>query len=200
VAGRRPSALNRSPLSSAENTQVVVPKLNKDPIWSLQPWPVTVTFAGKEFEIPALSAADWLAYLLQPVPDLDGLINDLLPGAEDLLYELELNPDRLYEACLELVAMVSARPWWVALRQISVAADSWSILGAELALKHIDASRMSLALWLDALLIVTLQSMDPKDTTMFVMKLEAAPAGVSQDKPQEMEMSRDAFLSMVMRG
>jgi len=154
---------------------------------------------GHEFEIPALSAADWLVYLMQPVPDLDGLISDLLPGAEDLLYDLELDPDKLYETCLELIALVSARPWWVALRQVSVAMDSWHILGAELALKHIDPERISLALWLDTLLIVTIRAMDPKDVTMFVMKLEAIPVEALGSTPaQEMEMSRGDFLSMAM--
>ena len=182
-----------------DSAKVVVPKLNQDPIWSLRPWPVTVTFMGHEFEIPALSAADWLVYLMQPVPDLDGLISDLLPGAEDLLYDLELDPDKLYETCLELIALVSARPWWVALRQVSVAMDSWHILGAELALKHIDPERISLALWLDTLLIVTIRAMDPKDVTMFVMKLEAIPVEALGSTPaQEMEMSRGDFLSMAM--
>jgi len=200
VAGRRLSAPSGSSLSSADSARIVIPSLNKDPVWSLRPWPVTVTFAGKDFEIPALFAADWLAYLLQPVPDLDGLINDLLPGAEDLLYDLELDPDQLYEICLELIGMVSARPWWVVFRQITVAAHSWHILGAEMALAHIDATKVSLALWLDTLLVLTIRAMDPKDVTMFVMKLEAVPADVPGTPPvEEMEMSRDSFLSLAMK-
>lgn len=196
MVARRPSGLSRHPSSpSLDSTpQVVVPKLNKDPIQSLRPWPVEVTFAGQDFEIPAVAATGWLVYLMQPEPDLDGLIADLLPGIEDLAFDLELPINDLYLFCLEIIACVSARHWWVALRLISVARTSWHILGPELMFR-MDPNKVSLAAWLDAVLVLTLKNMDPKETTMFTMRLEAIPAGFVAEEV-EPEMSQDAFLSM----
>ena len=62
MAGRRSSA-PRAP--SPESTRATIPKLNKDPIWSLKPWPVVVEMHGVTLEIPALPAVDWLVVLMQ---------------------------------------------------------------------------------------------------------------------------------------
>ncbi len=179
-------------------TAVVVPRLNVDPIWSLRCWPVTVALGGIDVEIPALSAVEWLAYLMQPQPDFDGMILDLLPDSEDMLFDGRIDLEELYETILDLIATVCARPWWVALRQVYIARDSWHILGP-LMLESVDAAQVSIAAWLDVLLIKVLNSMDPKDTTLFTSRLEAPPASVaaSTTPPIEtMEMDRNAFLSM----
>jgi hypothetical protein len=190
VAGRRASA-PRPP--SAESTRVTVPKLNKDPIWSLKPWPVTVEMHGLTLEIPALPAVDWLVVLMQPELSLDDFIDELLPGAEDMLYEQDLDLEQLYEACLEVISAASGRSWWVAMRLIGVARDSWHILSGEML--KVDATRMSLSGWLDVLVLTIVGNMDPKDTAMFSMRLEAPPPDV-ETKPEELEMSASAFLNM----
>jgi hypothetical protein len=116
-----------------------------------------------------------------------------MPEAEELLYNGTLDLEELYQTCLDLITLVSARPWWVTLRLIGVAEDSWDVLGAEMIFRHIDATQLSLSAWLDVLLLVTLRSMEPKDTTMFLMRLELPP---ETEKPEEMEMSSGAFLAM----
>ena len=185
-------------MSGAQTRPAPTPALNVDPVWSLKPWPAMVLLDSKEFEVPAMSAADWLAYLMQPIPDIDGLILDFLGGSEDLLYSGKITIEELYDASLDLVSMVCARPWWVALRQINVARNSWHVLGPKL-LERIDLERVSIAAFLDVLLIVTLESMDPKDTAMFILKLEAMPAELAKEQPapiDSMEMDRGTFLSM----
>lgn len=145
-----------------------------------------------------MSAVEWLAYLMQPQPDVDGMILDLLPDSEDMLFDGLIDLEDLYDVILDLVSTVCARPWWVALRQINVAHDNWHVLGPQM-LETIDAGSVSIAAWLDVLLIKTLNSMDPKDTTLFTSRLEAPPAKVAADlgPPIEtMEMDRGAFLSM----
>lgn len=185
-------------LTGGSGRPAPIPKLNVDPVWSLKPWPVTVVLGTKAIEIPAMPAADWLSYLLQQVPDLDGLILDLLEGGEELLYTEKITVDELYESALQLISTVCGRPWWIALRQINVAFNSWQVLGPKL-LERIDFERVSVAAFLDVLLVVTLESMDPKDTTMFVAKLESPPPELAQEQPlpiDSMEMNRGAFLSM----
>jgi hypothetical protein len=157
-----------------------------------------VRLGDQEFEIPAMAAADWLAYLMQPIPDVDGLILDFLEEAEDLVYAGKVPVEDLYGVVLDLISAVCARPWWVALRQVGVARNSWPVLGPKL-LERIDLERVSIAAFLDVLLTVTLESMDPKDMAMFVLRLEAVPVELAQDQPapiESMEMDRGSFLSM----
>lgn len=176
--------------------QVVVPKLNRDPIWSLQPWPATVLLGGQEYTVPAMPAVGWLAYLMQLQPDIDGLILDFFPDSEELLFAELIDVEELYDTMLDLIATVCARPWWVALRQISVARDSWHVLGPPM-LESVDSAQVSIAAWLDVLLIKTLAAMEPKETTLFISRLEMPPPSERSAEPMEdMEMDRGAFLSM----
>lgn len=189
MAGRRSSA----PSPSTSDTRVNIPKLNKDPIWSLKPWPVVIEVHGQRLEIPALPAVDWLVVLMQDDLNLDDFIDELLPEAENMLDVSELDLEELYKICLEVITAASGRSWWIALRLIGVAKDSWHILSGEML--KVDATRMSLSGWLDVLLLAILNNMDPKDTTMFSMRLEAPPPEADV-QPEEMEMAASDFLKM----
>jgi hypothetical protein len=169
-----------------------------DPVWSLKPWPAVVLVGAHEFTVPAMAAADWLGYLMQETPDVDGLILDFFGKGEDLLYAGRLTIEDLYEVVLDLISTVCARPWWVALRQITVARGAWHVLGPKM-LERIDLEHVSIAAFLDVLLAVTLENMDPKDMAMFILKLEALPPELASEQPaliDSMEMNRGAFLSM----
>ena len=191
MAGRRSSA----PSPSVDSGRIAVPKLNKDPVQSLKPWPTVVTIHGLESEIPAMMAADWLVLLMREKLDLVDIFIELLPDSESLLFNGSITVEELYDIVIDTISLVSGRHWWVALRLISVARESWDILGARMTMRHIDPTQLSLAAWLDALLMVTLAEMDPKEVTMFTMRLEAVPE--FEDVPaEELEMSADAFLAM----
>jgi len=207
VAVRRPSGRRSAPSAPSggdlpavsNDAKVIVPKLNADPIWSLRPWPVVLNVVGEDYEIPAMPAVDWLVYLMQPEPDLDGLLSDHIPDLDDLLIEGLLDLEELYDLALDLVATVCARPWWVALRLIQIARQSWDVLGPEMVRRRIDAERHSIAAWLDTLLVACLNSMEPKDTTMFTMQLEAEPIRPGETAPDlmdSMQMDRGAFEMM----
>ncbi len=151
-----------------------------------------------DYEVPAMSPADWLAYLMAAVPDMDGLVLDFFNGTDELLYEGKLAVEDLYEAFLDLISTVCARPWWIALRQIQVAREAWHVLGPKM-LRRVDMDRVSIAAFLDVLIVETLEAMDPKETTMFLLKLEAPlvePGGEQPVPIDSMEMDRGAFLSM----
>lgn len=198
VPRSRPSTSGAPTAPSANDARVTVPKLNADPIWSLRPWPVILHLVGEDYDIPALPAADWLAYLMQPEPDFDGILEDYVPDIEDLLVDGDVGLDEAYEVLLDLVGLVSSRPWWVALRLVKVAMQSWDVLGPDLIKRGVDADRHSLAAWLDVLLVSALNNMEPKDTTMFLLKLEADPRKATSDPMDDMEMDRSAFLAMGM--
>lgn len=182
------------------SSSVVVPHLNRDPVSSLKPWPVTVTLAGVDWVIPALPAADWLAILMAENPDPDDIFPGLLVSddeqqLEDLLVSGRVTVDDLYEMVLEILEIASGRRWWVALRLIQVATQSWDNIGAELTLSHVDATVLSLAAWLDVLMLTILKTMDPQRVPMFTMQLEDPPMGEGT-AIENMEMSADSFLSM----
>lgn len=185
MAGRRAPAP-----SLPQETKVVVPKLNKDPTWSLKPWPVTVTVQGRDFTIAAMPASDWLAVLMAQDLSADDILQELLPDLEEYIYEAELSLDEVYEVCLDVIATVTARPWWVALRLVAVARDNWHVICDDMLLY--DADRLPLSAWLDVLLLVVLKRMENSKTTMFLLQLETPPPEV-EEEAEEIEMSMAEF-------
>lgn len=179
-----------------------VPKLNTDLVWSLKPWPAQIYLGGHEFEIPAVPAADWIPAIIDMTEDTVGLLMGLLSEDDqgrltDLMFTGSVDVEDLFDLCTDLLTTVGARPWWVTIRLISVAQQNWDTVGAEMILKGVNASIMSLSGWLDVFLLVLLRMMDPKQTTMFTTKLEMIPPEFAdQVTPESMEISADAFLSM----
>jgi hypothetical protein len=208
----RPSPIRRAPsrASSAPSIggdsgsvtstpQITIPKLNGDPTWSLCPWPVTVDVEGTTFTVEAVPAVAWLKFLMRPEPDLTGLLTELFPGLEDFFFDEELDLQEMYDLLLEVIATVSARPWWVTIRLIAVAYHHWAVLGPQM-LTQADAESLSLAAWLDILTVTVIESMKPERVAMFTLQLEAAPSfngddAAPVDHMASMEMDRNAFLA-----
>lgn len=175
--------------------RVIVPRQTTDPIWSLKSWPVVLSIGGRDWEIPAASAADWLSVLMPSPVDLDEIIMTMVVNGESLLFDESIGGE-LENVMLDVISLVSGRPWWQALRMIAVAVNNWNVLGGEMLYRGIIPDQVSLSQWLDVLLLVTIRSMDPKDVTMFTLQLENPPVEVVDSVAEEMEMSRDQFLSM----
>jgi hypothetical protein len=150
---------------------------------------------GQEYEIPAVPAVDWLTILMADDIDLERVLLELCPRGIELLTDEDVDPEVLYDALLDVVEEVSGRYWWIALRLIVTIRVNWNVLGAEMFFRNLDPARMSLSGWLDAMLVIAIKSMEPKDVAMFVSKLELPPPGEELD-PEDMEMSADQFLSM----
>ncbi len=186
--------------SAPSQPQVTVPKLNRDPVQSLAPYSVVVSVAGCEMEIPPLPAADWLAVLMAETPTLDDVFPGLLDEedqntVEEMIIQGDLDIDEYRQVLLDVIETVSARRWWVALRLIEGARTSWDVLGGTMGLKGIDATQVSLSSWLDVLLLVTINAMEPKDVQMWTMKLEAPPPE-EEVAEEDMEMSSAQFMAM----
>lgn len=184
--------------SGIEPNRVAVPKLNRDPIQSLAPYSVVIDACGQQVEIPPLPAADWLSVLMINDLELDNIFPGFLSLEEsDLVEEMiisgDLDLEEYEDIILSIIETVSARHWWIALRLIGVARASWDLLGGELALRGVDAGQISLSSWLDAVLLLAIEAQDPKDVTMFTMKLEAPPPTMKTEEP---EMDASTFMSM----
>lgn len=180
-------------------TQVIIPSHNQDPVWSLKPWPVELELAGEVWEFPAAPAVSWLAILMEEQPDLDRVLLDLCPRGLELLFNDTIEPDVLYRGLLDIIETVSARRWWIAMRLIGVVRQNWHILGAEMIMSGIDPAVLSLAAWLDTMMVLTIRAMEPKDVSLFVSRLELPPpseVAAEMERVDEFEMSVEQFLSM----
>ena len=180
----------------------MVPPFVTNPIWSLQPWPLTLSVSGQEYEIPATPAAQWLAVLLTEGLMIDEVVLELLhPDDEQALEEAllsgDIDTDELYEACLDLIEAASGRKWYVAMRLVFVVKESWNTLGGEIMLQGVDATHLSLAGWLDAVFLLMLRGMKRENVTMFLSQLEMPPPQERQEAMEEIEVGRDQFMSMM---
>lgn len=156
---------------------------------------------GDSYEIPAHPAMAWLGVLMN---ETAGWL-DLFPGlagddAEDALFALiataDVDMDEVVTAAKQALAVVSGRPWWVAVRLVHVAFASWDYVSGEVVFRGVDAVRLSLSAWLDAVFHIILRSMDSKDHTKFLAQLEMPPAEERASLP-EPEMSADAFKALM---
>lgn len=166
--------------SNPAPARTVIPKLVTSPTWSLQPWPLTITVGGDLYTIPAHPAVVWLDPLMEEGSSWLDIFPGLAEGdAEEALVQAviddRLDGDELTTVAKEILALASARPWWVTIRLVNVAVSSWDYIGGEIILKGVDASRLSLAAWLDAVFHIILRAMDQKDHTRFLAALEAPP-------------------------
>lgn len=179
--------------------QVTIPQHNLDPVWSLKPWPVELELDGEIWEFPAVPAVDWLAILMDKELDLDRVLLDLCPRGMELLFRDTIEPEVLYRAILDLIETASARRWWIAMRLIGVVKANWHVLGPEMVTTGIDPTVLSLAAWLDCMMVALINAMERKEVGLFVSRLEMPPpseVAAEMERVDEFEMSVEQFLSM----
>lgn len=208
---RRPSRPPTSMPSSEElpggtgaQSNVQVPNHITDPLQSMCSWPLTISVYGREFEVEALPAINWLYHLVPPVGedhfDIMALIEDLLPGLEDFWFEEQLPYEELIKLTMSVISSVAARPWWIAFRLIGTAIASWHIIGPKMTMHGGDATVLSLSAWLDMVMFLIMDSIKPQEATMFTLKLELPPPNLGLDEEETVTelpaTERSAFLAM----
>ena len=180
------------PASSSDAKGITVPSHTQDPTESLCPWPITFTVQGRDYEIPALPAAQWLRVLMNEDATVEDVFLELVPEGVQLLLSGE---DDVWGLAKQILDLASGRHWYIAMRLIDVLRVNWNVVGATMLLKGVDANRLSLSGWLDVALLMVLQQMEQKDTTMFIAQLEIPPEG-EESPEEEMTMTADAFMTM----
>lgn len=172
-----------------------VPRTNRNPLSSLRPSPIVIILAGREVTIPALPAADWLEVLMDPRFEFDDLFIELVPGGAQLLLEDWVQPEDMEELGLAILEEVTARHWWIAMRLMGVIMDAWDVMGPEATFHNVDPNKLSLAAWLDAMLVLLMQRIQNDQQPMFVARLELPPPG--EELPmEEFEISAEQFMAM----
>lgn len=179
-----------------------VPEQVTNAVASLRPFDTEIEVAREWVRVPARPAADWLELLMGPIE-----LFLIFPGlcdeedrefVEDCLAQETVTAEEVDEATLDLIEAVSGRPWWVTLRMVNVAETKWGILGADMMLRGVDATRVSFAAWLDMLWMTIFKYLDEDKWTMFSTQIEIPPPEVAARQSIEtMEMSSDSFTSLM---
>jgi hypothetical protein len=194
VAARRSVPPPSLPNVDQGQAKVQIPSWDLDPVWSLAPWPVTIQLGSVEVEIPAMSAAEWLAILMSEHFSL-GTLLDLIPGIDDLILDDVVDLDEVSNVLTDLITTVSSRQWWITLRLVGVAKRHWDKLGPEM-ITSVDATRVSLAAWMNVLQLTVIRSIDPMNATMFIAQVQAPPPGVVAPETSRQDLSRREFLAI----
>ncbi len=146
---------------------------------------------GHWFTIPALPAADWLAIFMAPEFNVMSL-GQLVDEPEEFMERFMGADDDLERLLLEIISTVTARKWWIAVRLLGIALKAWSVLGGEM-ITRVDATRVSIAAWLDAFTVVMVDRLKPDSGTMTILQIELPPEGEESDP---FEMDEAQFLSL----
>lgn len=152
--------------------------------------------------VPALSAAEWLDALMKLDDSL--FLDDIFPGllsdedsamVMDAYFNEKITPLDMEAVACQVIAAAAGRPWWVALRMISVIRANWDVIGGEFALQGVNPVHLSLAGWLDAATLLFIRGMeDNNKINQFFIRLEKPPPGQEVEEPT---VEVDAFMSMM---
>lgn len=148
----------------------------------LAPCDISVTFGSETHVVPAMSAHQWCKILLHDpfdpynvYPTMAG-VNAVIE-VEDAISQGEVDAEDLARVALETVSIAGDRPWWVTLRMLATAGQTWDRIGAQLIKAGVDARHLPLAAWLDVVWLIMLDYVDPKKLVQFVAKIEKPPIG-----------------------
>jgi hypothetical protein len=173
-------------------------------LFALRPWPVTVTVGGVDLRFGAYPASEWLGALLS-----DDLLGELLDLAEpedaqavrEGLSDGSIDFNVFSDAIMEMVTLLSGRPWWFTVSLVATVNGAWDTIGGYLAVRGTCAQTLSLQAWVDALLAVALMHIKPEDQNGFIVRLNKPPAGI--DVPADVAINakreEDVFYAQ-MRG
>lgn len=94
---------------------------------------------------------------------------------EDALWEGRVASDDVQRSGLQVLSAVGDRPWWVTIRLLHAAQESWDII-------HVNsAAGMAFAGWLDEVWSKVVSHIDPKKLAGVVSDFEATPPGWEAD-------------------
>jgi hypothetical protein len=174
-----------------------------DPVVSFEPVEVDVNLSGYTFTIAAIPAAVWVPILTGD--RIDGL--DILPGLltdqdqqrfDDLMFDGELELDQLAKTIYEIIAAASGHSWWWTMNLLSVVrgtnGSQW--LGE---MARYDASKMSLAGWVNALYALLVRNQKPEDRMRIDGELEMPPPGVDVEISEADQLATEATFFTMMR-
>ena len=161
-----------------------------DPLASLKSWPLTVTVAGQDYELRAVSAAQWLTILLEDPIDLSAILPGLLSeeaeeAVEDAMMAGRLTKREIEDICHEVIGLCAGRDWWWALNLIRSVASAWMLIYGRLMVSGVNLDRLPLGAALDAMYALCVERMDKEHHQQFDRDLERPPVNQEIDANDE---------------
>lgn len=176
-----------------------------DLLASLKLWSIEdIVIVDRTYRVPPLPAVNWLEILLDEQVSLFGITGLLEPDAnEDIEYHIiqgNYSREEWEELTWDLVSIASGRPWWTALYLLGNAKHVGNVdtVKGNLALHGVDATRISLSAWLDAVYRIFTQHMSSEDRQKFDLLLARPPAGIKVKT--DADANRAAFRALMSSG
>ena len=176
-----------------------------DLLASLKPWSIEdIVIVDHIYRVPSLPAVEWLTILLDDHVSLFAITGLLEPDANEAIEE-HILADRYTrteweQLTWELVAIAAGRPWWTTLYLLGNAkhVNNVDTVKGELALHGVDATKISLSSWLDAVYRIFTQHMTSEDRQKFDLLLARPPAGIKVQT--DANANRAAFAALMSSG
>lgn len=147
--------------------------MNVDPLASMRCWVISVELGGREYDIPALPAADWFPVLVSA--DVTGVLDLLRSSPDDLEDQLlsgEISGKELGEVLTEAIEEATGRPAHAAFVLAIVAADQWPMIGGTLAQTGFRWDVQPIGAALDAIHSIVVSSLPEEPRKKFLQYLE----------------------------
>lgn len=127
--------------------------MDVDPLASMRCWAVTVELGGREYDIPALPAADWWPVVVDVSPfGLVGLLKSNESADLDaMLLDGLVSTDDMTEALMDAISEVTGRTFHASFVLATVATMHWPVIGGILAQKGFRWDVMPIGAALDAI-------------------------------------------------
>lgn len=169
---------------------------------SFDPVEIDITLAGLTATVPAHPASVWLPILASDQTDaleiIPGLLDTTGQAEVDLLiFEGHLEPEELKQVIYDLITEASGHPWWWTLNLLSTlrGPNGTQVLGE---MAKFNATKMSLAAWVNALYAMLVRHRDQKDRIRIDAELEMPPPGVELEISEaDQQATEAAFFSMM---
>lgn len=151
-----------------------------DPAASLRCWELEIDLGGRTYEVPALSAADWLPVLLTGDPLL---VLDMVVSIEDgetiddLILAGRIKSDELTEALVSAIEEAAGRPMMASYVLVQAATRHWATISGRLAQRGFRWDREPLGAALDAIYAMITQNMTDEDRAKFEALLDTPLPG-----------------------
>lgn len=168
---------------------------------ALAPYPIVVPLAGRDWEIPALPAREWIRAVARTDAEAAVMPGLLEPEDAERLMDRAMagrvaSAD-LRRASYEAITQAAGRDWWQAVRLVGAADDPLGRMYGELTLRGVDAGAVSFAAWCAAVYTLLSRNLDANKIAKLHAQLMLVPEGLSDDDLGDAPTDREQIAALL---